>query len=176
MIRENVLTPNDFIVPLFVVEGKNIRESIPSMPGYSRMSLDLLAVEVKSLWQLGLKAVLVFVKVPDHLKDNKGKEALNKDGLMQRSVKTIKDAVPEMVVMTDVALDPYSSFGHDGIVEEGKVVNDPTVEVLSQMALRALSYLLHREYATVLNGKKRMVFVFLLSVRELLVRAMYMRP
>ncbi len=85
--------------------------------------------------QLSLKAVLVFVKVPDHLKDNKGKEALNKDGLMQRSVKTIKDAVPEMVVMTDVALDPYSSFGHDGIVEEGKVVNDPTVEVLSQMGL-----------------------------------------
>ena len=135
LIRENVLTPNDFIVPLFVVEGKNLRESIPSIPGYSRMSLDLLAGEVKSLWQLGLKAVLVFVKVPDHLKDNKGKEALNKDGLMQRSVKTIKDAVPEMVVMTDVALDPYSSFGHDGIVEEGKVVNDPTVEVLSQMAL-----------------------------------------
>ena len=81
------------------------------------------------------KSGLVFVKVPDHLKDNKGKEALNKDGLMQRSVKTIKDAVPEMVVMTDVALDPYSSFGHDGIVEEGKVVNDPTVEVLSQMGL-----------------------------------------
>ena len=111
LIRENVLTPNDFIVPLFVVEGKNLRESIPSMPGYSRMSLDLLAGEVKSLWQLGLKAVLVFVKVPDHLKDNKGKEALNKDGLMQRSVKTIKDAVPEIRDISKYISQKKGGFG-----------------------------------------------------------------
>jgi porphobilinogen synthase len=95
----------------------------------------LLAKKVKSLWNMGLKSVLLFVKVPDDLKDNKGTEALNPEGLMQRSIRIIKNAVPEMVVMTDVALDPYSSFGHDGIVEDGKIVNDPTVEILSEMAL-----------------------------------------
>jgi porphobilinogen synthase len=82
-----------------------------------------------------LQTVLLFVKVPDALKDNKGTEALNPNGLMQRSIRMIKNAVPEMVVMTDVALDPYSSFGHDGIVENGKIINDPTVDILAQMAL-----------------------------------------
>ncbi|WP_459210554.1 porphobilinogen synthase [Aquimarina rhabdastrellae] len=133
--RENVLTPNDFLVPLFAVEGKGIKEEIASMPGYYRYSLDLLQQEVKELWAMGLKAVLLFVKVPDDLKDNKGTEALNPNGLMQRGIKTIKDAVPDMLVMTDVALDPYSSYGHDGIVENGYIVNDPTAEVLAQMAL-----------------------------------------
>ena len=121
LIRETSISTNDFLVPLFVVEGKGIKEEISSMPNYFRYSLDLLVSEVKELWSLGLKSVLVFVKVPDNLKDNKGTEALNPEGLMQRAVKTIKDAVPEMLVMTDVALDPYSSFGHDGIVEEGYI-------------------------------------------------------
>ena len=135
LVRETSISTNDFLVPLFVVEGKGIKEEISSMPNYFRYSLDLLVSEVKELWSLGLKSVLVFVKVPDNLKDNKGTEALNPEGLMQRAVKTIKDAVPEMLVMTDVALDPYSSFGHDGIVEEGYIVNDPTVEVLAKMSL-----------------------------------------
>ena len=135
LVRETAITPNDFIVPLFVVEGKNVKEEISSMPNYFRYSLDLLEKEVKELWSLGLKSVLLFVKVPDDLKDNKGTEALNKDGLMQRAVKTVKNAVPEMVVMTDVALDPYSSYGHDGIVENGKILNDPTKEVLAKMSL-----------------------------------------
>ena len=135
LVRENHVTVNDFLVPLFVVEGKGVKEEIASMPNYYRYSLDLLVIEVKELWNLGLKSVLVFVKVPDNLKDNKGTEALNADGLMQRAVKAIKNAVPEMLVMTDVALDPYSSYGHDGIVEDGYIVNDPTVEVLSKMAL-----------------------------------------
>ena len=135
LLQEHQLTPNDFIVPLFVVEGKQLEEPIPSMPDYFRLSLDRLEKKVISLWKKELKAVLVFVKVPEALKDNKGTEALNSDGLMQRAIKTIKNAVPEMIVMTDVALDPYSSFGHDGIVEEGKILNDPTVAVLSQMAL-----------------------------------------
>ena len=135
LVRETNLSPNDFIVPLFVVEGDNVKEEIKSMPNYYRFSLDLLKKEVKELWDLGLKSVLVFVKVPDNLKDNKGTEALNPDGLMQRAVKAIKDITPEMLVMTDVALDPYSSYGHDGIVEDGYIVNDPTVEVLSKMAL-----------------------------------------
>ena len=135
LVRETTLSPNDFIVPLFVVEGKEVKEEIASMPNYFRYSLDLLEKEVKELWNSGLKAVLVFVKVPEKLKDNEGTEALNADGLMQRAVKTIKNAVPDMLVMTDVALDPYSSYGHDGIVEKGEILNDATTKVLAKMAL-----------------------------------------
>ena len=135
LLQEYHLTPNDFIVPLFVVEGKKLKEAIPSMPGYFRLSLDLIASKAVSLWKQDLKAVLLFVKVAQELKDNTGNEAINPNGLMQKAIKTIKNAVPEMIVMTDVALDPYSSFGHDGIVKEGKIVNDPTLAVLSEMAL-----------------------------------------
>nr|MBA2562509.1 porphobilinogen synthase [Chitinophagaceae bacterium] len=108
---------------------------ISSMPGYYRMSLDNTVTEVRSLWNMGLKCVLLFVKSKDELKDNKGTEAINPDGLMQRSIKAIKNAVPEMLVMTDIALDPYSSYGHDGIVENNEIVNDATVEVLAQMSV-----------------------------------------
>ena len=135
LVQEHHLSPSDFIVPLFVIEGTQKKEPIASMLGYYRWSTDFIAEKVKSLWQSGLKAVLLFVKVPDHLKDNQGSEALNPNGLMQRSIQAVKNAVPEMVVMTDVALDPYSSFGHDGIVKEGKIINDATVEVLASMAL-----------------------------------------
>ncbi|UOB15933.1 porphobilinogen synthase [Abyssalbus ytuae] len=135
LVRETIITPNDFLVPLFVVEGKNIKEEIPSMPNYFRLSLDLLEKEVKELWNLGLKSVLLFVKVPDKLKDNKGTEAVNVNGLMQRAIKTVKNAVPDMLVMTDVALDPYSSYGHDGIVENGQILNDETSAVLAQMSV-----------------------------------------
>ncbi len=135
LVRETIISPNDFIVPLFVVEGKGVKEEIASMPNYYRLSLDNLQKEVKELWELGLKSVLLFVKVDDKLKDNSGKEALNADGLMQRAIKTVKDAVPEMIVMTDVALDPFSVYGHDGIISEGKVINDDTNAVLAEMAL-----------------------------------------
>lgn len=135
MVRETALTPADFIVPLFIIEGQQQQSEITSMPGYYRRSIDLTVKEVKELWQMGLKAVLLFVKSADELKDNKGTEALNPQGLMQRSIRAIKDAVPEMLVMTDVALDPYSSYGHDGIVEKGQIVNDPTVEVLAKMSV-----------------------------------------
>lgn len=135
LVRETIITPDDFLVPLFVVEGKGIKEDISSMPGYYRLSLDLLDKEAKTLWSMGLKAVLLFVKVADELKDNTGKEALNKDGLMQRAIQTVKNAVPEMLVMTDVALDPYSSHGHDGIVSEGKILNDDTNAILAEMSL-----------------------------------------
>ncbi len=135
LVRETTISPNDFIVPLFVVEGKGVKDEIASMPGYYRVSLDNLKKEVKELWKLGLKSVLLFVKVDDKLKDNAGTEALNPDGLMQRSIQAVKETVPEMVVMTDVALDPYSSFGHDGIVGGGKIVNDDTSAVLAEMAL-----------------------------------------
>ena len=135
MVRETRLHASDFIVPLFIMEGKGKQEEIPSMPGYYRYSLDLIEKEVKEIWDLGLKSVLLFVKSDDSLKDNAGTEALNPDGLMQRSIRSIKSAVPELCVMTDVALDPYSSFGHDGIVEDGKIVNDETVDVLAKMAV-----------------------------------------
>jgi len=135
LVRETYITPNDFLVPLFVVEGKGIKEEISSMPNYYRYSLDLLSKEVKELWEMGLKSVLLFVKVPDVLKDNTGTEALNPNGLMQRSIKTVKDAVPGMLVMTDVALDPYSSFGHDGIVANGGIINDDTSAILAEMSL-----------------------------------------
>ena len=135
LVRENNITPNDFLVPLFVVEGMGVKEEIASMPDYYRFSLDLLYMEVKALWAMGLKSVLLFVKVPDKLKDNAGTEALNAKGLMQRAIQTVKDACPEMLVMTDVALDPYSSFGHDGIVEEGIILNDETSELLAEMAV-----------------------------------------
>jgi porphobilinogen synthase len=135
LVRETILHPNDFIVPLFVVEGKNIKEEIPSMPNYFRMSLDNLEKEIKELQKLNLKSVLLFVKVPDNLKDNAGKEALNSNGLMQRAIKTVKNIAPEMIVMTDVALDPYSVYGHDGIIENGQIANDITANFLGEMSI-----------------------------------------
>lgn len=135
LVAETVLTPNDFIVPLFIDEDENTKTVIASMPGYYRLTLDLTIKEVKELWAMGLKCVLLFIKCKDELKDNKGTEALNPNGLMQRSIKAIKNAVPEMLVMTDVALDPFSSYGHDGIVNGSEIVNDATVEILAQMSV-----------------------------------------
>lgn len=135
LIAETALTPNDFIAPLFIDEGENLQIEIPSMTNYYRRSLDLTVKEVKELWSMGIKCVLLFIKCKDELKDNTGKEAWNKNGLMQRSIKAIKDAVPEMYVMTDVALDPYSSYGHDGIVKDGEIINDATVEALVKMSV-----------------------------------------
>jgi len=135
MVAETILTPSDFIAPLFVTEGENVKEEISSMPGYFRYSLDLTIQEARELWSLGIKSVLLFVKALDSVKDNKGTEAVNPNGLMQRAIRGIKNALPDMVVMTDVALDPYSSYGHDGIVDGTEIVNDPTVEVLARMSL-----------------------------------------
>src|ERR1700722_10883807 len=135
MVAETRLNPDDFIAPLFIDEGKGVIQEIPSMPGYFRRSIDDTEKEVRELWGLGIKCVLLFVKCKDELKDNTGTEAWNPDGLMQRSIRAIRDAVPDIVVMTDVALDPYSSYGHDGIVENGEIVNDPTVEALIKMSL-----------------------------------------
>lgn len=135
MVAETILTPADFIAPLFIDEGSGVSTEIASMPGYYRRSIDLTAKEVKELWSLGIKCVLLFIKCKDEWKDNTGKEAWNKNGLMQRSIRAIKEAVPDMYVMTDVALDPYSSYGHDGIVENGEIVNDATVDALVRMSL-----------------------------------------
>ncbi len=137
MLAETVLTPSDFILPIFVTEGEGVEAEIASMPGYYRRSLDKTIQEVKEIWSMGIRSVLLFIKCADELKDNTGKESWNPDGLMQRAIKAIKDAVPEIVLMTDVALDPYSIYGHDGIVDpdKGIIVNDATVEALTRMSL-----------------------------------------
>lgn len=135
LIRENTISANDFLVPLFVVEGKNIKQEIQSMPNYFKMSIDLILKEIKLLHSLGLKSVLLFAQVEENLKDNYGTEAINKNGLMQRAIKSIKDKFPDILIMSDVALDPYSSYGHDGVVENGLIVNDITNDILAKMSL-----------------------------------------
>ena len=135
LIKESSLHPHDFIVPLFIIEGTNLKEEIPSMPNYFRYSLDIIKKEVKLLWNIGVQGVLLFVKVEEHLKDNFGTESFKKNGLMQKAIREIKSSVPDMTIMTDVALDPYSSYGHDGIVKGNKILNDQTNVVLSKMAL-----------------------------------------
>jgi porphobilinogen synthase len=135
LVRETTISPNDFMFPMFVAEGTGVEVPLGSMPGLFRRSLDLTVKEVKELWSLGIKAVNIYVKVDDKLKDNAGKEAWNRDGLMQQTIRAIKDAVPGMIVMPDVALDPYSIYGHDGIVENGLIVNDATVDALTLMSV-----------------------------------------
>lgn len=135
MVAETHLHASDFIVPLFVTEGTGIQEEISSMPDYYRLSLDNLKKEVNELWSLGIKSVLLFVKVPDNLKDDACSEALNKNGLMIRAIKAVKEAQPDMCVMTDVALDPFSPVGHDGLVKNFEILNDETVKVLSEMSV-----------------------------------------
>lgn len=135
LVQENQIQATDFIVPLFFMEGENKKEEIASMPGYFRFSLDLLLTEVKECYELGLRSVLLFAKVPETLKDEKGSEAVNPNGIMQKAIRAIKKSCPEMYVMTDVALDPYSSSGHDGLVVNGEIVNDESVELLGEMAL-----------------------------------------
>jgi porphobilinogen synthase len=135
MVQETILKPSDFILPVFIEEGENVKIEIPSMPGYYRYSIDLAVKELQECFAMGIRSTLIFVKVKDELKDNTGREALNDNGLMQRTVRAIKKAIPEMVVMTDVALDPFSTYGHDGIVEGQEIVNDKTVEVLAKMSV-----------------------------------------
>ncbi len=135
MVAETILRPADLIAPLFITEGSGVKEEISSMQGYYRMSLDYTVKEVKELYSLGIRSVLLFIKCKDELKDNKGTEALNPDGLMQRAIKAIKDACPDVIVMTDVALDPFSIYGHDGIVEGNEIANDATVDVLARMSV-----------------------------------------
>ena len=135
MVRENELSPNDFIVPLFITEGENVKDEITSMPGYFRHSLDRLNYELDEITELGIRSVLLFVKVPEDKKDNKGTEPLRDDGLMQRAIKYTKEYYPDLFVMSDVALDPYSSYGHDGIVKDNEIVNDVSAELLANIAL-----------------------------------------
>lgn len=135
MVSETQLSVNDFIVPVFVDATKGTKSHIASMPNYYRYSLDLIGAEAKAIADLGLKSILLFVKEEDHRKDNTGAAACDPTGLMHRAIQEIKSAAPDLLLMTDVALDPYSTYGHDGLVENGKIVNDPTVAVLAEMAV-----------------------------------------
>lgn len=136
MMRENILTPNDLILPVFVLEGSNQRESIASMPGVERLSIDLLVKEAKAIYALGIPAIAIFPVTQASAKSLLAEEAYNPDGLAQRAVKALKDAVPELGVITDVALDPFTTHGQDGIIDEqGYVLNEITSEILVKQAL-----------------------------------------
>jgi porphobilinogen synthase len=135
LVRETTLSPADFMFPMFIAEGENVQVEIPSMLGIFRRSIDLTVKEVQELFDLGIRAVNIYVKVSEDLKDNTGKEAWNPNGLMQQAIRAIKAACPEMIVMPDVALDPYSIYGHDGIIENGDVANDATNDALVKMAV-----------------------------------------
>ena len=135
LVRETSLSPADFMFPMFIAEGENVQVAIPSMPGIFRRSIDLTVKEVKEIFDLGIRAVNIYVKVSENLKDNTGVEAWNPNGLMQNAIRAIKAACPEMIVMPDVALDPYSIYGHDGIIANGDVENDSTVDALVKMAV-----------------------------------------
>ena len=162
LVQETVLTTNDFVMPIFVMEGENLQEPIASMPGIFRRSLDLTVKECKELFSLGVKAVNLYMKVSEDLKDNTGKEAWNKDGLMQRTIREIKNAVPEMIVMPDVALDPYSIYGHDGIITNGQIDNDATNDALAMMSVS------HAEAGADIVAPSDMMDGRVLAIREAL--------
>ncbi|MBE9251772.1 porphobilinogen synthase [Dolichospermum sp. LEGE 00240] len=136
MVRETILTVDDLIYPMFVMEGESAKLEIASMPGCYRYSLDLLLEEIAAVSQLGINAIALFPVIPEEQKDDIATESYNPEGLVQETVKAIKNAVPEIIIITDVALDPFTTHGHDGLVDEnGKILNDQTVEVLVKMAL-----------------------------------------
>ena len=136
MVQETQLTVNDLIYPLFVMEGENQKVEVSSMPGSYRYTLDLLLKEVAEAYELGIPAIALFPLVAEEKKDNAGTESYNPDGLVQRTVRAIKQEVPDIMIVTDVALDPFSSKGHDGIVSDaGEILNDETVEVLVKQSI-----------------------------------------
>ena len=136
MLAEHRLHPSDLILPLFVCEGQGCEEPIASLPGVSRSSVDRLTARAKEASSLGIPCIAIFPNPPQDLRTDDAKEALNRDNLVCRAVRAIKDAVPQIGVLTDVALDPYTSHGHDGLTDEhGNVINDDTVAILAQQAL-----------------------------------------
>jgi len=134
LVRETLLSPSDFVLPLFVHE-KEVDEAIDSMPGCTRWSLAGLLKEVESVMELGISTVVLFPSIDDKLKSSDAKESYHPEGLIPRAIRLLKKAYPELVIMTDVALDPYNSDGHDGLVENGVILNDQTIEVLSRQAV-----------------------------------------
>lgn len=135
MVEETRLSKNDFIYPLFVIEGKAKKVEVSSMPGIYRWSADLLLGEIEECLSLGIKTFALFPAISDSLKDKMASESLNPEGLYLSTIRNIKEKLPEACLMTDVAMDPYSSDGHDGIVENGEILNDETLEILGEMAV-----------------------------------------
>lgn len=135
MTAETDLRPRHLILPLFVVEGKQTREAIASMPGVARFSVDLAVAEAKRAYAAGIPGVALFPRIADGKKDTHASESKNPGNLLLRAVVAIKEAVPELSVITDVAMDPYSTDGHDGLVREGKILNDETLPILAEMAV-----------------------------------------
>ncbi|MBT5029623.1 MAG: porphobilinogen synthase [Nitrospina sp.] len=135
MIRESQVNAANLVWPVFVQEGNNLRTPIISMPGISRLSIDQLIVDCKQAFDLGVPAVALFPALDNSLKNSQGEESLNPSGLLQRAVKELKKTIPGMLVITDVALDPYSCDGHDGLVQDGKILNDETLPLLADMAV-----------------------------------------
>ncbi len=135
LVRENSLTPFDLVYPVFIVDGKNQKQPIPALPGQFRYSVDQLLKVCQEVYDLQIPAVVLFPKIEDSLKDASASEALNKNGLVPTAVRAIKKAFPDLVVFTDIALDPFSSDGHDGLVKDGEILNDETLAILSEMAV-----------------------------------------
>lgn len=135
LVRETILSPSNFILPLFVCEGKGITDPIVSMPNQARFSIDRLVKKAKEAAELGIPAVALFPKISNNRKDRVAKESANRDGLIPRAVRELKSALPQLTVITDVAMDPYSTDGHDGLVKNGKILNDETLPILAEMAL-----------------------------------------
>ncbi len=135
LVQENTVGVNDLIYPIFIIEGQNQRVEISSMPGINRFSIDTLLEEIAACVALGIKSFAPFASIPDQLKDKYATESHNPDGLYTRALREIKKNFPEVALFSDVAMDPYSSDGHDGIVENGEILNDETLEVLGKMAL-----------------------------------------
>lgn len=135
MVRETHLQSSNFILPLFVKEGSGIRDEVASMPGAFRRSLDTLLIDLQEVVVLGIAGIVLFPAVEDDLKDSFGSESCNDDGLIPRCIRAVKAQYPNLLIMTDIALDPYNIDGHDGIVEDGKIINDQTVKVLVGQAL-----------------------------------------
>lgn len=135
LVQENVVSANDLIFPLFLIDGKNKKSEVKSMPGIFRFSEDLLLKEIEACMKLGLKTFALFPNIEEKLKDKTASESWNKKGIYLKAVKEIKKKFPEAMIMTDVAMDPYSSDGHDGVVKKGQILNDETLEILGKMAL-----------------------------------------
>ncbi len=163
LMRENTLTPDDLILPMFVIEGEDKRVDVPSMPGVQRLTIDLLVQEAEEIADLGIPMIAIFPVVDVEAKSLDAAEAFNPDGLAQRAIKAVKQAVPELGVMTDVALDPFTTHGQDGIIDDqGYVLNDDTIDVLMQQALS------HAEAGADVIGPSDMMDGRILEIRELL--------
>ncbi|WP_321275748.1 porphobilinogen synthase [Thiomicrorhabdus indica] len=163
LMRETTLTADDLILPMFVIEGDNQREAVPSMPGVERLSIDLLVKEAQDVFELGIPMIALFPVTPSHVKSLDAAEAYNPDGLAQRAVRAVKEAVPELGIMTDVALDPFTTHGQDGIIDEdGYVLNDDTIDALMQQALS------HAEAGADVIGPSDMMDGRIIEIRELL--------